>query len=142
MLAYDLETGILKQRMWPAVSNCTAAVRWLERYYCFQGIRFLRFNPVTGAVPPRYPRDARDYFMRCPGRGEPLLEWGGVESDPFKGNLGKGKGNVWILQDWIPPHANSIQRSHKLPSAESNPWSPKVRWLIRGTVILFTSFTF
>ncbi|XP_042316188.1 hemopexin [Sceloporus undulatus] len=69
ILAYDLKTKQVKQRNWPAVANCSAAVRWQERYYCFQGVRFLRFDPVTGHVPPNYPRDARDYFMRCPGRG-------------------------------------------------------------------------
>uniref|UniRef100_A0A8C6XAL6 Hemopexin n=1 Tax=Naja naja TaxID=35670 RepID=A0A8C6XAL6_NAJNA len=69
VFSYDLRTKAVKQRSWPAVSNCTAAVRWLERYYCFQGIRFLRFDPLRGDVPPTYPRDARDYFMRCPGRG-------------------------------------------------------------------------
>ncbi|XP_077782924.1 hemopexin isoform X1 [Podarcis muralis] len=69
VFSYDLATGMVKQRSWPAVANCSSAVRWLERYYCFQGIQFLRFDPVTGEVPPKYPRDARDYFMRCPGRG-------------------------------------------------------------------------
>ncbi|CAI5773762.1 Hemopexin [Podarcis lilfordi] len=69
VLSYDLATGMVKQRSWSAVANCSSAVRWLERYYCFQGIQFLRFDPVTGEVPPKYPRDARDYFMRCPGRG-------------------------------------------------------------------------
>ncbi|XP_069891292.1 hemopexin [Dipodomys merriami] len=66
---WDLATRTKKERSWPAVGNCTAALRWLERYYCFQGNRFLRFNPATGEVPPRYPLDARDYFMSCPGRG-------------------------------------------------------------------------
>ncbi|XP_048215893.1 hemopexin [Perognathus longimembris pacificus] len=66
---WDLATRTIKERSWPAVGNCTAALRWLERYYCFQGHHFLRFNPVTGEVPPRYPLDARDYFMSCPGRG-------------------------------------------------------------------------
>ncbi|XP_060086480.1 hemopexin [Heteronotia binoei] len=69
VLSYDLQTGVLKKRAWPAVASCSAALRWIERYYCFQGIRFLRFDPITGTVPPRYPLDARDYFMRCPGRG-------------------------------------------------------------------------
>ncbi|XP_026577418.1 hemopexin [Pseudonaja textilis] len=69
VFSYDLRTKAVKQRAWPAIYNCTAAVRWLERYYCFQGIRFLRFNPLRGDVPPRYPLDARDYFMHCPGRG-------------------------------------------------------------------------
>ncbi|XP_072849417.2 hemopexin [Pogona vitticeps] len=67
--SYDLTTKELKQRSWPSVANCSAAVRWLGRYYCFQGIQFLRFDPVTGQVGANYPRDARDYFMRCPGRG-------------------------------------------------------------------------
>ncbi|MCQ7855560.1 hemopexin repeat-containing protein, partial [Salmonella enterica] len=66
---WDLATKTLKERTWPDVGNCTAALRWLERYYCFQGNQFVRFNPVTGEVPPRYPLDARDYFMSCPGRG-------------------------------------------------------------------------
>ncbi|XP_053163971.1 hemopexin isoform X1 [Hemicordylus capensis] len=69
VLSYDLKTKDLKRRQWPAVANCSAAVRWLERYYCFQGIRFWRFDPATGDVPPHYPLDARDYFMLCPGRG-------------------------------------------------------------------------
>uniref|UniRef100_A0A8C6S0V2 Hemopexin n=1 Tax=Nannospalax galili TaxID=1026970 RepID=A0A8C6S0V2_NANGA len=66
---WDFATRTKKERSWPAVGNCTAALRWLERYYCFQGNQFLRFDPVTGEVPPRYPLDARDYFMSCPGRG-------------------------------------------------------------------------
>ncbi|KAM7329092.1 hypothetical protein ACRRTK_010705 [Alexandromys fortis] len=66
---WDFATRTKKERSWPAVGNCTAALRWLERYYCFQGNQFLRFNPVSGEVPPRYPLDARDYFMSCPGRG-------------------------------------------------------------------------
>lgn len=68
---YDLSAGQLKQRAWTQVGNCSAALRWLERYYCFQGLNFLRFNPVSGDVPAhRYPLDSRDYFICCPGRGE------------------------------------------------------------------------
>ncbi|XP_004642092.1 hemopexin [Octodon degus] len=66
---WDLATGTKKERMWPDVGNCTSALRWLGRYYCFQGNQFLRFNPITGEVPAGYPKDARDYFMPCPGRG-------------------------------------------------------------------------
>ncbi|XP_014465524.2 hemopexin [Alligator mississippiensis] len=67
---YDLSAGQLKQRAWTQVGNCSAALRWLERYYCFQGLNFLRFNPVSGDVPAhRYPLDSRDYFICCPGRG-------------------------------------------------------------------------
>ncbi|XP_004683689.1 PREDICTED: hemopexin [Condylura cristata] len=66
---WDTATRTKKERFWPAVGNCTSALRWLSRYYCFQGNQFLRFSPVTGEVPPQYPRDVRDYFMLCPGRG-------------------------------------------------------------------------
>ncbi|KAE8628371.1 hypothetical protein XENTR_v10007487 [Xenopus tropicalis] len=63
------EVPPVKQRQWAAVGNCTAAVRWLERYYCFNGINFTRFNPVSGEVLSARPLDTRDYFVRCPGRG-------------------------------------------------------------------------
>ncbi|XP_071989683.1 hemopexin isoform X2 [Engystomops pustulosus] len=58
----------IKQRHW-SLGNCSAAVRWLERYYCFNGINFTRFDPVTGKVLSPRPLDTRDYFVWCPGRG-------------------------------------------------------------------------
>ncbi|XP_062445986.1 hemopexin [Rhea pennata] len=67
--SFDLELRVAKQRSWLALQPCTAALRWLERYYCLHGTSFQRFNPVTGEVPPGYPRDIRDYFIPCPGRG-------------------------------------------------------------------------
>ncbi|XP_014707609.1 hemopexin [Equus asinus] len=66
---WDLATRTTKERFWLAVQNCSSAMRWLNRYYCFSGNKFLRFNPVSGEVPPKYPLDVRDYFMPCPGRG-------------------------------------------------------------------------
>ncbi|XP_011383482.1 hemopexin [Pteropus vampyrus] len=66
---WDLATRTKKERFWPAVRNCSSAIQWLSRYYCFRGNQFLRFNPVTGEVLPRYPLDIRDYFLPCPGRG-------------------------------------------------------------------------
>lgn len=67
---YDLsQPSAIKVRYWPSVQNCTAAVRWLEKHYCFQGVNFTRFNPVTGDVHRGYPLDSRDYFISCPGRG-------------------------------------------------------------------------
>nr|KAF6324615.1 hemopexin [Myotis myotis] len=65
----DLATKTVKERDWPAVWNCSSAIRWIGRYFCFRGNQFLRFNPVTGEVLPKYPLDVRDYFMPCPGRG-------------------------------------------------------------------------
>uniref|UniRef100_A0A8D2AD74 Hemopexin n=1 Tax=Sus scrofa TaxID=9823 RepID=A0A8D2AD74_PIG len=66
---WDSTTKTTKERLWPAVGNCSSAMRWISRYYCFRGNQFLRFDPVTGHVDPKYPRDVRDYFMSCPGRG-------------------------------------------------------------------------
>ncbi|XP_060159570.1 hemopexin [Globicephala melas] len=67
---WDFNTKTKKERRsWQAVGNCSSAMRWLSRYYCFRGNQFLRFNPVTGMVFPKYPLDVRDYFMPCPGRG-------------------------------------------------------------------------
>uniref|UniRef100_A0A4W3GI58 Hemopexin-like n=1 Tax=Callorhinchus milii TaxID=7868 RepID=A0A4W3GI58_CALMI len=65
----DLLTNIVKEKHWPALGRCTAAMRWLEKYYCFQGVRFTHFNPISGSVPTGYPKEARNYFMRCAGFG-------------------------------------------------------------------------
>ncbi|MCQ7796728.1 hemopexin repeat-containing protein [Salmonella enterica] len=77
---WDMTTKTKKERFWPAVGNCSSALRWLGRYYCFRGNQFLRFDPVTGEVLPKYPRDMRDYFMPCPGRGH------GKRTRPSQGN--------------------------------------------------------
>nr|XP_032831263.1 hemopexin [Petromyzon marinus] len=66
VLACDLFAGACKQRSFPALPTCSAATRWLGRYYCFHGHEFYRFEPTTGLVPPGYPRDARVYFHHCP----------------------------------------------------------------------------
>ncbi|KAB0347489.1 hypothetical protein FD754_012346 [Muntiacus muntjak] len=66
---WDFSTRTIKERSWPAVGNCSSAIRWLNRYYCFRGNKFLRFDPVKGEVNSSYPRDVRDYFMPCPNRG-------------------------------------------------------------------------
>ncbi|XP_053312736.1 hemopexin [Spea bombifrons] len=63
------EVPPVKERRWSALGNCTAAVRWLERYYCFKGTNFTRFDPVSGEVLSPRLLDTRDYFVSCPGRG-------------------------------------------------------------------------
>ncbi|XP_056407293.1 hemopexin [Hyla sarda] len=59
----------IKQRSWATLGRCTAALRWMEKYYCFNGVNFTRFDPVSGQVLSPRPLDTRDYFVRCPGRG-------------------------------------------------------------------------
>ncbi|XP_068165201.1 hemopexin-like [Antennarius striatus] len=66
---YDITTKTVKTKSWPQLPACTSAFRWLEHYYCFHGHNFTRFNPVSGEVNGTYPKDARDYFMSCPGFG-------------------------------------------------------------------------
>ncbi|XP_059819508.1 hemopexin [Hypanus sabinus] len=69
MYVLDLSTKALKARNWQGVRGCSTMMRWIDRYYCFTGTNFTRFNPSTGEVPPGYPKDIRDYFMSCEGRG-------------------------------------------------------------------------
>ncbi|CAH2301450.1 Hypothetical predicted protein [Pelobates cultripes] len=63
------EVPAVKIRHWTALGPCSAAVRWMEKYFCFKGVNFTRFNPVTGEVLSPKLLDTRDYFVRCPGRG-------------------------------------------------------------------------
>ncbi|KAL8191476.1 UNVERIFIED_CONTAM: hypothetical protein K2H54_073869 [Gekko kuhli] len=107
VFSYDLKAKALKERAWPAVADCSAALRWMERYYCFQGIRFLRFDPVTGDVPPHYPLDARDYFMRCPGRGhgqdvrQNATQWGPYDrcsGQPFQAFSSDDAGRTYAFR--------------------------------------------
>uniref|UniRef100_A0A8C9T9U7 Hemopexin n=1 Tax=Scleropages formosus TaxID=113540 RepID=A0A8C9T9U7_SCLFO len=62
---YDIKDKKVDESKWAHLPNCTSAFRWLEHYYCFHGNTFTKFHPVTGTVTGKYPKDARDYFMRC-----------------------------------------------------------------------------
>lgn len=66
---YDIATKTVKTKTWSHLPVCTSALRWLESHYCFHGHNFTRFNPVSGDVNGTYPKDARNYFMRCPNFG-------------------------------------------------------------------------
>ena len=79
---WDFSTKTIKERPWPDVGNCSSAIRWLNRYYCFRGNKFLRFDPIKGEVNSTYPRDVRDYFMSCPNRGEKAPALGPLETCP------------------------------------------------------------
>ncbi|CAL8320242.1 unnamed protein product [Merluccius merluccius] len=63
---YDTQTKKVKSSHWSHMPNCTAALRWQNHYYCFHGNQFTKFHPVTGTVTGTYPKDVRDYFMKCP----------------------------------------------------------------------------
>uniref|UniRef100_A0A8C6S4A9 Hemopexin n=1 Tax=Nannospalax galili TaxID=1026970 RepID=A0A8C6S4A9_NANGA len=137
---WDFATRTKKERSWPAVGNCTAALRWLERYYCFQGNQFLRFDPVTGEVPPRYPLDARDYFMSCPGRGEKAPGPGTYWNSPMPAELTDllGSSHYWRL-DSSRDGWHSWPIAHQWPQGPSKvdaafSWEDKT-YLIQGTQV-------
>nr|QBF53719.1 hemopexin [Dacodraco hunteri] len=62
---YDIATMTVKTKTWSHLPVCTSALRWLEHYYCFHGNNFTKFHPVLGQVSGVYPKDARNYFMKC-----------------------------------------------------------------------------
>ncbi|XP_051882434.1 hemopexin-like isoform X2 [Pristis pectinata] len=65
MYVLDLSVKTVKERSWQGLRGCSALMQWVDRYYCFKGINFTRFNPSSGEVPAGYPKDARDYFFKC-----------------------------------------------------------------------------
>ncbi|KAI1885206.1 hypothetical protein AGOR_G00217790 [Albula goreensis] len=67
---YDIKEKTVEEKEWAHLPNCTSAFRWLEHYYCFHGHDFTKFHPVTGVVIGKYPKDAREYFMRCSKFGD------------------------------------------------------------------------
>ncbi|XP_074427758.1 hemopexin [Larus michahellis] len=69
VLAFDVTLGVTKARAWPALGPCGAALRWLGRFFCLRGSSFRRFHPLSGEVPPGYPRDLRRFFIPCAGPG-------------------------------------------------------------------------
>uniref|UniRef100_A0A3Q2DKT4 Hemopexin a n=1 Tax=Cyprinodon variegatus TaxID=28743 RepID=A0A3Q2DKT4_CYPVA len=62
---YNVKTKAVDKKEFHSMPNCTSAFRFMEHYYCFHGHKFSKFDPKTGEVHGRYPKEARDYFMRC-----------------------------------------------------------------------------
>lgn len=62
---YNIRTKAVDKKEFKSMPNCTSAFRFMEHYYCFHGHMFSKFDPKTGEVHGRYPKEARDYFMRC-----------------------------------------------------------------------------
>ncbi|KAK5622901.1 hypothetical protein CRENBAI_022702 [Crenichthys baileyi] len=62
---YNVKTKAVEKKEFDSMPNCTSAFRFMEHYYCFHGHMFSKFDPKTGDVHGKYPKEARDYFMRC-----------------------------------------------------------------------------
>lgn len=113
---WDSTTKTTKERLWPAVGNCSSAMRWISRYYCFRGNQFLRFDPVTGHVDPKYPRDVRDYFMSCPDRGERAPAGVGSVGLPGVAALLPQSAFTPWNDAWAPPQPHLHPRSSQVSS--------------------------
>uniref|UniRef100_A0A672YKL6 Hemopexin a n=1 Tax=Sphaeramia orbicularis TaxID=375764 RepID=A0A672YKL6_9TELE len=63
---YNIQTKAHTASTLTTMPNCTAALRFMDHYYCFHGHMFSKFNPKTLEVPAeKYPKEARDFFMKC-----------------------------------------------------------------------------
>lgn len=62
---YNVRTKAVDAKEFKDMPNCTSAFRFMEHFYCFHGHMFSKFDPKTGEVQGKYPKEARDYFMRC-----------------------------------------------------------------------------
>ncbi|XP_071390486.1 hemopexin [Centroberyx affinis] len=71
---YNVRTKAVDEKEFKTMPNCTSAFRFMEHYYCFHGHLFSKFDPKTGEVAGKYPKEARDYFMRCSKFGDDHVE--------------------------------------------------------------------
>lgn len=55
----------MHEQVFVDIPYCTSAFRFMEHYYCFHGHMFSKFDPKHGETYSKYPKEARDYFMRC-----------------------------------------------------------------------------
>uniref|UniRef100_A0A8C1M3J4 Hemopexin n=1 Tax=Cyprinus carpio TaxID=7962 RepID=A0A8C1M3J4_CYPCA len=77
---FNMKTKKVDEKEFKSMPNCTGAFRYMEHYYCFHGHQFSKFDPVTGDVQGKYPKETRDYFMRCPHFGYHFLS---ITGDKF-----------------------------------------------------------
>ncbi|KAB5576865.1 hypothetical protein PHYPO_G00203420 [Pangasianodon hypophthalmus] len=71
---FDIDTKKVDEKEFKSMPNCSAAFRYTGHYYCLHGHDFSKFNPNTGEVHGKYPKEAREYFMSCPHYGEKTEE--------------------------------------------------------------------
>ncbi|XP_060945109.1 hemopexin [Limanda limanda] len=62
---YNVQTKAVEEKEFKGMPNCTSALRYMGHHYCFHGHNFSKFDPKTGDMPRKYPKEARGYFMRC-----------------------------------------------------------------------------
>lgn len=128
VFSFDLELRVTKERPWLDAGPCDAALRWLERYYCLQGTQFYRFRPHSWEVLPGYPRDLRDYFIPCPGRGHRHgnTSWGNAgdrcSGEPFQAITSDDSGRIYAFRGGLSFRLDSWRDGwHAWPQAHSWP---------------------
>ncbi|CAJ1079833.1 Hypothetical predicted protein [Xyrichtys novacula] len=62
---FNINSKSVAVKEYESMPNCTSAFRFMGNYYCFHGHMFSKFDPKTGEVHGKYPKEARDFFMRC-----------------------------------------------------------------------------
>lgn len=67
---FDIDTKEVHEKEFKSMPNCSAAFRYAGKYYCLHGHDFSKFDPNTGEVHGKYPKEAREYFMSCPSYGK------------------------------------------------------------------------
>lgn len=67
---FDIDTKEVHEKEFKSMPNCSAAFRYTGHYYCLHGHDFSKFDPNTGEVHGKYPKEAREYFMSCPHYGK------------------------------------------------------------------------
>ncbi|KAK2850279.1 hypothetical protein Q7C36_009062 [Tachysurus vachellii] len=67
---FDIDTKEVHEKEFKSMPNCSAAFHYAGHYYCLHGHDFSKFNPNTGEVHGKYPKEAREYFMSCPHYGD------------------------------------------------------------------------
>ncbi|XP_030641828.1 hemopexin [Chanos chanos] len=71
---FDVHSHKTEEKDFKGMPNCTAAIHYLGSYYCFHGHEFSQFDPETGKVHGKYPKEIRSYFMRCSDFGDKTEE--------------------------------------------------------------------
>lgn len=78
---FNVKTKAVDEKEFESMPNCTSAFRFMEHYYCFHGHLFSKFDPKTGEVHGKYPKEARDYFMRCANFSKLMGAFGRVKCE-------------------------------------------------------------
>nr|XP_055071709.1 hemopexin [Misgurnus anguillicaudatus] len=65
MYHFVIKTKKVDEKEIKGMPNCTGAFRQMKHYFCLHGHQFSRFDPITGEVHGKYPKETRGYFTKC-----------------------------------------------------------------------------